>query len=434
MEITINGNGIAYCASDTGVLTMSNFDKKSIIKLVIRDGVTSIEPDVFRGCSNLREVVFPTTLKSIQVSAFEDTGIISLHLPASLEIIGDSVFANCKYLQEIIVDELNPVFFSEGNCCLRRDNLSVVIGCKTSIIPANCVSIGRAAFCGVDAEEIIIPKNVSDIAYGAFHNSSLKRCTIPDNVRVIRGSVFSACKNLCYVRFSKNVERIDFCAFASCHSLETITIDNPYILIDRDAFAFSPTRLLYSGIDIPETANSKDEITKYLKNKCAATAFSPMKEKLGISNEDNEIIRICLSGTPIMYNGRQKYGKYSYPLFYNPSWIYYNLKTGKTTRRTFYLAYEFINGLAAVKFTKDDEGFSFIDEQLSVQTLFRGGAKDEYWRIMNQANQKSIKRRVDREEMWADYQNQLHEELVQDGLRDAFGLSSEDKVPNDWND
>ena len=137
MEITINGNGIAYCASDTGVLTMSNFDKKSIIKLVIRDGVTSIEPDVFRGCSNLREVVFPTTLKSIQVSAFEDTGIISLHLPASLEIIGDSVFANCKYLQEIIVDELNPVFFSEGNCCLRRDNLSVVIGCKTSIIPAN---------------------------------------------------------------------------------------------------------------------------------------------------------------------------------------------------------------------------------------------------------------------------------------------------------
>ena len=30
-------------------------------------------------------------------------------------------------LKEIIVDELNPVFFSEGNCCLRRDNLSVVI-------------------------------------------------------------------------------------------------------------------------------------------------------------------------------------------------------------------------------------------------------------------------------------------------------------------
>ena len=87
-----------------------------------------------------------------------------------------------------------------------------------------------------------------------------------------------------------------------------------------------------------------------------------------------------------MYNGRQKYGKYSYPLFYNPSWVYYNLKTGKTTQRTFYLAYEFINGLAAVKFTKDDEGFSFIDKQLSVQTLFREGAKDEYWRIMNRSH------------------------------------------------
>ena len=98
------------------------------------------------------------------------------------------------------------------------------------------------------------------------------------------------------------------------------------------------------------------------------------------------------------------------------------------------MAYEFINGLAAVKFTKDDEDFSFIDKQLSVQTWFREGAKDEYWRIMNQANQKPIKRRVDLEEMWADYQNQLHEELVQVGLRDAFGLSSEDEVPNDWND
>ena len=34
----------------------------------------------------------------------------------------------------------------------------------------------------------------------------------------------------------------------------------------------------------------------------------------------------------------------------------------------------------------------------------------------------------------SDYQQQLHDELVQDGLRDAFGLSSEDEVPNDWSD
>ena len=53
---------------------------------------------------------------------------------------------------------------------------------------------------------------------------------------------------------------------------------------------------------------------------------------------------------------------------------------------------------------------------------------------MNQANQKPIKRRVDSEEMWEDYQNQLHDELIQDGLRDALGLSSEDEVPKDWND
>lgn len=434
MEITINDSGVAYCTSDTGVITRSNFDKKSITKVVIRDGVTSIDSDVFRGCRNLREVVFPKTLKSIKLCAFEDTGIIRLHLPASIETIGDSVFSNCKYLQEIIVDELNPVFYSEGNCCIRRDNLSVVIGCKTSIIPANCVSIGRSAFCGVDAEEIIIPHNVSDIAYGAFAHSSIERCTVPDNVQIIRESVFSCCKQLRNVQFSRNVNKIEFYAFAYCDSLESIKIDNPYIQIDRDAFGLSPTRLLYSGIDIPETANSKDEITRYLKHKCAATAFSPMKEKLGISNEDNEIIRICLSGSPIMNNGRQKFGKYSYPLFYNPSWIYYNLKTGKTTRRTFYLAYEFINGLAAVKLSKDDEEFSFIDKQLLVQTWFREGAKDEYWRIMNQANQKPIKRRVDSEEMWVDYQNQLYDELIQDGLRDAFGLSSEDEVPNDWND
>ena len=152
-------------------------------------------------------------------------------------------------------------------------------------------------------------------------------------------------------------------------------------------------------------------------------------------NSESFIMRVCVSGNPIIENGKQKYGKYGFPLIQNAQWKYYNLKTKCLSERTYSVAYEFMGNLAAVKFSPIDERFTFIsdkyyspivDVERDTQTI------NNYWKLMNTPFTSNYQRHISDEEKWSAYQDELHDDLVKDGLRDAFGLGSEDSVPDDF--
>lgn len=81
--------------------------QKSLQKVIIDDGVTTIMDMAFLGCSNLETVVLPNTLKVIYQKAFSGCERLKdIIIPESVIKIGASAFCNCKSLTSISLPDL----------------------------------------------------------------------------------------------------------------------------------------------------------------------------------------------------------------------------------------------------------------------------------------------------------------------------------------
>lgn len=85
----------------------------SLTEIRIPEGVTDIGEVAFFGCSNLREIQFPESLRYIREEAFGETGLLRVTVPARTELIAEKAFFSCDSLARI--DVLSP------DCTLERD-------------------------------------------------------------------------------------------------------------------------------------------------------------------------------------------------------------------------------------------------------------------------------------------------------------------------
>jgi hypothetical protein len=91
---------------------------ETLTSVVIPEGVTDIGELAFYGCVNLREVVFPKSLKTIREEAFGETALVEVLLPAGLEEIEEKAFFSCDNLRHIEVPGANTIIGSDAfGCC-----------------------------------------------------------------------------------------------------------------------------------------------------------------------------------------------------------------------------------------------------------------------------------------------------------------------------
>ena len=113
-------------------------------RCVIPEGVTELQGRSFSGCDHLKEVRLPSSVRSIHKEAFYDCwGLTSILIPAGVTTIEQGAFLGCPGIEAISVEEGNQVYKSEAGCCLTKDGRTLVLGCKTSIIPNTVETIAR---------------------------------------------------------------------------------------------------------------------------------------------------------------------------------------------------------------------------------------------------------------------------------------------------
>ena len=159
-EVTIAADsekGYAYSVGRNGGITWYYVEDKE-----------TIPKYMFVGCHSLQELIIPSYITSIGVSAFNNSGLTSLVIPSGVTSIGESAFDGCRGLTSLVIPSSVT---SIGASAFR-----VCSGLTSLVIPSSVTSIGELAFrfCS-GLTSLVIPSSVTSIGELAFDGcNSLK--------------------------------------------------------------------------------------------------------------------------------------------------------------------------------------------------------------------------------------------------------------------
>ncbi|MFA9466258.1 MAG: leucine-rich repeat protein [Velocimicrobium sp.] len=198
--------------------------------------VTEIGEKAFFYCETLTKVIIEenSQLTAIGDSAFYNTALKEILIPAGVTSIGNNAFCFCETLTKVTIEE-NSQLTIIGDSAFNYDGLNEIT------IPAEVTSIGDFAFDRCEnLTQITFAENskLETIGENAFQVSGLTGCiTIPASVKTINKSAFLRCPNLTKVTFAENskIETIGESAFYDS-ALKEITVSAGVTSIGDSAF------------------------------------------------------------------------------------------------------------------------------------------------------------------------------------------------------
>ena len=174
--------GESKLSTDNGYVVYTDGTEKIVVaytgtetELTLPSYITQINDRAFYNCAELTSVIIPNSVISIGWYAFNScSGLTSVTIGNGVTSIGYSAFFGCSGLTRIIVEKGNPKYHSVGNCLIETASKTLILGCKTSVIPSDgSVTSIESAFWGCsDLISITIPNSVTSIGYGAFYGCS----------------------------------------------------------------------------------------------------------------------------------------------------------------------------------------------------------------------------------------------------------------------
>lgn len=217
---TVNIEDIAaWCAMEIGFSDSSPLyyahhlfmNGKEVKDLVIPEGVSAINSEVFNGCEALSSVTIPTTVTSIGYEAFRGcTSLSSVNIPSKMTEIGANAFQNCTSISSINIPS-----------SITSIRSSAFKGC-TSLTEVHITDI--AAWCGIDFSSSGNPLSVAKHLF--LNGNEVKNLVIPEGVTAIKQYVFYGWENLTSVSIPKSMTSIGSHAFDGCTGLTAVHLSD----------------------------------------------------------------------------------------------------------------------------------------------------------------------------------------------------------------
>ena len=277
---SVTYEGTAYPV--TSIQPSAFFRCDGLTSVTIPLTMTSIGDRAFSGCTNLTSVSMSlnTKLTYIGSNAFTSCGFSTITLPYMLEeisgfafsgcanltsvlipvqvrSIGTNPFAGCGNLTSIEVAEGNYYYDSREGCnaIIRKSGLSLIAGCKNTVVPEGIRSINKYAFDGCTGlTSLQLPESVNQINERAFSGCpDLVSLNIPEGVTSIGSSAFMDCSSLASTNIPEGVTSIGSRAFWGCSSLASINLHDEIYSIGDYAF-YSCASL--SSLELPDSLRS----------------------------------------------------------------------------------------------------------------------------------------------------------------------------------
>ena len=247
-DLAFAQSGLTSVTVPGGVTSMEAafYECADLESVTLGRGITSIQDSMFMGCTSLKNVTIPDTVKTIEGQAFWNcTGLERITIPEGVTTIGKMAFFDCKNLKQAdLPDSVTSVDGSAFGGCTSL---------KSMTIPGGMTTIAVGAFQErKDLTSFVIPDHITAIGDRAFMGcSNLQSVTIPDSVTIIGNSAFWGCTSLQSVTIPASVTTIEYGAFADCTEITGMTIPEGVTTIGSMA---TPYTLTY--ITIPTSVTS----------------------------------------------------------------------------------------------------------------------------------------------------------------------------------
>ena len=228
-----------------------NYGKINNIKSIhIPDSVEEIGESAFYGCNKIGDVTLPKSLKAIEAYAFaecDDIYKVDFKYNPETEIkIGTGAFNSCNKLSNVNMTEniksIGGYVFAD---CPQIKNIT---------LPESVTYIGEHFINGTGIEIITIPKGIENV--GADYNTTcgpltgaekLKEVIFEDGIKKIPAYIcktidsygfnYGKINNIKSIHIPDSVEEIGESAFYGCNKIENITLPKSLKEIGRYAFA-----------------------------------------------------------------------------------------------------------------------------------------------------------------------------------------------------
>ncbi len=236
-NVTI-GTGVKYIG-EYAFRSCGTSDTVEELKVEMGVNVDSLATYAFQNCKKLKTISLPSTLNIIESYAFQNSGLTSLSIPASVKRVGYYAFQGCESLTNINIEESDePLEFVTGYI------LSFGGTAKTVYIGRNINRTGDYTNQRLfnNLSKLTIGDKVTEVPNYMFDgNNELQNVTIGSGVKYIGGYAFRNCGTSDDVTELKvdmgvNVDSLATCAFQNCKKLQTINLPSTLEVIESNAF------------------------------------------------------------------------------------------------------------------------------------------------------------------------------------------------------
>ena len=262
----------------------------SLETVILPEGLEHIDKYAFNECKKLKNINIPSTLKTIGMYAFSESGIESIKLPFGMESIGIQAFYGCESLKTVEIPEgikkmdvycfsstgiteLYLPFVEDFTICFSncKDLKRVTIASGYKVLPGG---VYDGAFSGcVSLEEVSIPNTVEEIAYNCFNGcSSLEEVILPTSLKKIKRQAFSG-TSIKEIVLPYGVTELGGAVFAKNTALKSVYIPDTINKIDGDFLEDSPNAIVYCASDSYTAKHCKEQKISYLTDSSVNTGI-----------------------------------------------------------------------------------------------------------------------------------------------------------------
>ena len=211
--LTISGSGEM---PDYTERKLAPWNGENIKKVIVEKGITVIGNYAFYNMPSITEVELVEGLIEIGLSAFTNTSLKIVTIPASVTDIGTDAFVSTT-IEEYKVAEGNPSFSTDEGALYEKIKDYTYMqyfppksDLTTYTIPDGVISISQNCFANAkNLQKINIPDSVTMIQAYAFANSGITSITIPEVIlEVYSPNVFENCTELKTVNFYAEIDNV----------------------------------------------------------------------------------------------------------------------------------------------------------------------------------------------------------------------------------